>query len=168
MNVRLLTLVGAACALAGLISGCVGDRITGPGGAHPELQRLNWLVGDWSTEPDENGESFEEHWMAPRRQEMFGIGRTLRDGRERFVEYLRIAVDVDGVVYHAAPGGRLPATPFRAVEYGPRRAVFENPEHDFPQRIHYELLADGRMRVRIGADVNGTLKTSEWLLQPVR
>lgn len=134
----------------------------------PRLRRLDWLVGDWSAAPDESGSATEEHWMAPSTSSMFGIGRTLREGKEVSVEYLRIAAEPDGVVYYAAPGGRLPATPFHAVECGSRRAVFENLEHDYPQRIIYELQFGGSIKARIEGDVDGELKSSEWILRRIR
>ncbi len=106
--------------------------------------------------------------MAPSTASMFGIGRTLKDGEEVSVEYLRIAAEADGVVYYAAPQGRLPATPFRAVEYGQGRAVFENLEHDYPQRIIYELQFGGAIKARIEGEVDGELKSSEWVLRRIR
>jgi hypothetical protein len=33
---------------------------------------------------------------------------------------------------------------------GGKRAVFENPRHDFPQRIVYELSAEGHLIASIG------------------
>jgi hypothetical protein len=55
----------------------------------------------------------------------------------------------------ASPQGRAPATPFRLVEIGPGRAVFANPEHDFPRRIEYLRDGDG-MTVRVsGAGGDG-------------
>ena len=38
---------------------------------------------------------------------------------------------------------------FRLVESGDRRLVFENPDHDFPTRIAYELRDDGSLLVWI-------------------
>jgi hypothetical protein len=105
--------------------------------------------------------------MAANSRDMFGVGRTLSDGKEVFVEYLRLTVDRDGVVYCAAPGGRVPATEFCAVEYGSQRAVFERLEHDFPQRIIYELQSDGTIKARIEGKVNGTMKSSEWVFHRI-
>ena len=47
-------------------------------------------------------------------------------------EYLRIVERDGGLVYIAQPGGKT-AT----------RAVFDNPRHDYPKRIVYELTAEG-------------------------
>ena len=64
-------------------------------------------------------------------------------------EYLRIVERDGGLVYIAQPGGR-PPTEFTLVELTKSRAVFENPRHDYPKRIAYELSADGRLSATIG------------------
>lgn len=76
---------------------------------------------------------------------------TVRNGRSGF-ESARIAPLTDGgLAYFAQPGG-APATPFRLVDSGPQRAVFANPDNDFPHRIIYERAGD-RLTARIeGAD----------------
>jgi hypothetical protein len=53
-------------------------------------------------------------------------------------EFLRIVEKEGGLVYIAQPGGR-PPTEFVLTELGGRSAAFENPSHDFPERIEYKL-----------------------------
>lgn len=45
-----------------------------------------------------------------------------------------------------------------------RKVVFENPEHDYPQRISYELLNDGHLRATISL-ADGTAQRSWDYLQ---
>ena len=56
--------------------------------------------------------------------------------------------------------GRAP-TAFRLVEVSGQRAVFENPGHDFPQRIIYRREGD-TLHARIEGNQNGELRYSEW------
>lgn len=99
------------------------------------IGELSWLSGTWTSEHD--GSWTEEHWTAAKGQLMLGLGRSGSADKVASFEHLRIQLADDGTpVYLAAPGGRE-ATPFRMVEAGPASAVFENPEHDFPQRIRY-------------------------------
>ena len=64
-------------------------------------------------------------------------------------EYLRIVERDGGLVYVAQPGG-TPPTEFVLTEKGTTRAVFENPRHDSPQRIVYELSAEDSLSASIG------------------
>lgn len=96
---------------------------------------LAWLSGSWANEDE--GRWTEEHWTAPRGQLMLGVGRSGAANRPVGFEYLRIQPDEDGTpVYFAAPGGGE-ATAFRLVTVDSTMAVFENPDHDYPQRIRY-------------------------------
>ena len=107
--------------------------------AAPALADVAWLAGAWRGES--KGTRQEEVWLPPDGGLMLGLHRDVgASGRASF-EYLRIEQHADGVVYQASPGG-APPTPFRLVEAGPARAVFTNPEHDFPKRILYSLAGD--------------------------
>jgi hypothetical protein len=114
-----------------------------------EIGKLAWLGGCWQ------GEAGEECWLAPRGGMMVAVNRgPEREARPPAFELLRIVEDGEGLVLLAQPGGRSPATPFRAVEIGDSKVVFANPEHDFPQRITYWL--DGaRLMARVEAQKGG-------------
>jgi hypothetical protein len=96
---------------------------------------LAWLSGHWATA---SGESWtEEYWTAPRAGIMIGLSRAGRGETLGDWEFLRLEAGEDGVpVYWASPRGRTPVG-FRLVRADGANAVFENPSHDFPQRIAY-------------------------------
>lgn len=94
---------------------------------------FSWLAGHWRSESD--GRVSEEVWMMPEGGLMTGMGRTIRDGRAVSFEFLYIATGEDPA-YYAQPGGQPPVR-FGLVSKDGESAVFENPEHDFPQRIEY-------------------------------
>jgi len=103
--------------------------------AEPRVEDLKWMAGHWAATID--GVAMEELWLAPSGGLMLGMHREVKDGRATEFEFLRIAMTKDGVTYLPQPGGQPPTTPFKLVESGANRAVFANPEHDFPQRILY-------------------------------
>lgn len=76
-------------------------------------------------------------------------------------EYLRIVERHGGLVYVAQPNGS-PPTEFVLAEISATRAVFENPRHDFPQRIVYELSADGGLTASIGFMKGGKPQNFEY------
>jgi hypothetical protein len=123
-------------ALAGALVLVVGCRASpAPAGPPVPIGELAWLAGTWSG--TEAGTTTEEHWMAPAGGVMLGMNRTVGDGFV-FGEHLRIEETNAGTYYRAWPDGQEP-TSFRVVSAGPRRAVFENPAHDYPRRIVYAL-----------------------------
>lgn len=117
---------------------------------------LAWMTGTWTAV---EGDSIQEEcWSRPLGGILVGTGRTVIGGRARFFEYLRIEERDGGLVYVASPLGRG-TTDFRLTDGGSRRARFENPTHDWPTSIEYELRADGRLTARVG----GPGKTEEYV-----
>lgn len=102
---------------------------------------LGWLSGHWETS-DANGRWTEENWSDPRGGVMLGMSRTLSGDRLREFEFLRIQASEDGVpAYLAQPGGQPPVA-FRLTAHDATSATFDNPQHDFPQRIVYRRTGD--------------------------
>jgi hypothetical protein len=130
-----------------------------PAASAQEVGSLAWMAGTWGGA--KGGVESEESWTAPRGGAMLGVHRDVRAGRMVGFEFLRIDTEKDGVTYWASPGGR-PATPFRLKESGPKRVVFENPSHDFPQRILYWLGDDGTLNARIEGTLQGKPGSEEW------
>lgn len=111
---------------------------------------LQWLVGAWvGTRGSAGTTTIEERWSPPRGGAMLAVSRTVARERMTAFEFLRIVERDGGLVYFAQPGGR-PATEFVLTELADQRAVFENPRHDSPQRIVYELSSEGRLTASIG------------------
>jgi hypothetical protein len=144
--------------------GCGGATLllllamVGPAGAQPatRLQALHWLAGCWHSEIDEPGSG--EQWMAPAGGTMLGAARMLKGGRVVQAEFLQLRESATGqVVYSTHPPGQ-PGRSFRATEIGATVAVFENPAQDFPQRVIYRLLPDGRLAARVEGLRNGELR----------
>ena len=106
----------------------------------PTVSDLGWMSGRW--EAGEGGRWTEENWTAPRGGTMFGVSRSGRGEQVREFEFIRLQAGADGVVaYNASPGGR-PAVAFRLVARNGTSATFENPQHDYPQRIVYRRDGD--------------------------
>jgi uncharacterized protein DUF6265 len=79
----------------------------------------------------------------PRGGLMLGSGRTTRGDTLLDFEQTRIVVRGGRLVFAASPMGQPPAE-FPGVAVSDSAVTFENPEHDFPQRVIYR---------RAGADV---------------
>ncbi len=92
--------------------------------------------------------------MAPLGGTMLGMSRTVRGGTTREYEFLQIR-DVDGALaYIARPSGQAEAT-FRVKTLSASEVIFEDPAHDFPQRIIYRRNDDGSLTARIEGTMNG-------------
>jgi len=122
------------------------------------LSGLDQLVGTWVSE--HGRVRTEEHWLLPAGNVMLGINRTIRNGETGAYEYLRIEKGADGITYTASPSGQR-TTSFALIESNTSRYVFENPKHDFPQRIIYERAGD-RLVARIEGMRRGKPASAQW------
>ena len=86
---------------------------------------------------------------------MLAVTRVIRNGRMVSYEFLRVEeTDDGGLRLIAAPVGQA-TTAFMLSSIEPGAVTFENPEHDFPQRISYRLLDHDRLIARAEATADG-------------
>ncbi len=139
--------------MKGLFAAGLALLLMGQASPSASVADLGWMSGRWEA-VSANGRWTEETWSAPRGGIMLGHSRSGAGETAREFEFLRLQAGADGVpAYLAQPGGR-PAVPFRLAARAGTSATFENPAHDFPQRIRYVRTGD-RMVATISA-LDGT------------
>jgi hypothetical protein len=116
------------------------------------LDSFAWLAGCWVG--GSGSRQVEEQWMAPKGGAMLGMGRTIADGALREYEFLMLRVEGSDILYVAKPSGQ-PEASFKLAQIKDGAAVFENPAHDFPQRIIYRRESADRLVARIEGVRNG-------------
>jgi hypothetical protein len=122
---------------------------------HERIARVAWLAGCW--ENTRAGSRTAEHWMKPEGGTMLGMSRTTEGDSTIGFELLMISEEEEGLVYTAWPSGQS-ETSFLVADVMDSVVAFENPEHDFPQRIIYRLKADGTMEASIEGEVEGEIQ----------
>lgn len=125
----------------------------------PEMP--GWMTGAWGHE-DKEGWA-DEYWTPPRGDMMIGASRSGTGETLDFWEQMRIQKEDDGAVVLWAVSGDQKPVRFEAIMSAENSIVFENPDHDYPQRIHYwregkELkaeisLMDGSKAVKFSFDL---------------
>ncbi|WP_438483137.1 DUF6265 family protein [Oleiharenicola lentus] len=115
--------------------------------------QLTWLAGNWQL--IKNGRVTDEHWMAPSGGVLLGMSRTVAKGKVVEYEFMQIRGGPEGKLFFIAqPSGQKEAA-FAAISVSETEVIFENKEHDFPQRIIYTKQADGALL----AAIEGPTKT---------
>ena len=99
------------------------------------IQRLAWLQGCWEAASQER--TIEEQWMAPRGKSMIGVSRTVRGDSLAGYEIMVVREQRDQLAYEAHPSGQ-PSAVFLSRTVTDSSVLFENAQHDFPQRIGYQ------------------------------
>ena len=131
------------------------------------VDRFSWLSGCW--EGRVGDAVVEEIWSKPAGMTLVGVGRTVKNGRTQSFEFMQIREDKGTLVYLAQPQGRA-AVPFTfnpKPDSDPNLTTFENPTHDFPQRVIYEHKGN-MLLASIEGTLKGKLEREEFLMRRVR
>ena len=127
--------------------------LAGTAGAAGPNSSIDWIAGYWCGQIGE--ETFEEIWLTPHGEVTVGVGRSLKGDKTTGFEFFRIA-DIDGVQSFIAQPSGNPPTAFRRTDGGETWVRFENPEHDFPQRVEYRRDGDALHAEVAGPGKDGT------------
>jgi hypothetical protein len=123
---------------------------------------LGWLSGYWLS--CDGGREVSETWTGPRGGILLGNGVTTAADGEVSFEAMRIGPSASGISFYATPSGQSPAE-FPMKSAGAQDVTFENPAHDFPQRVIYRR--DGEQLIgRIEGVINGKERTATWAYRP--
>jgi hypothetical protein len=120
------------------------------------VARLQWIAGCWVS--DDGKERTEEFWLKPAGQSMIGLSRTVAGGKTVFIEYAQIAEAKGEIAYTVALGMGARPVSFKLIKSSDSEAVFENPAHDFPQRIIYRRESRDSLFARIEGKEKGVSK----------
>jgi peptidoglycan/xylan/chitin deacetylase (PgdA/CDA1 family) len=120
------------------------------------VDALSWLLGYWESRDEKSVTS--EHWrkVGENTIEVTGLSLALPDFNVTFLESIVVA-PLSGAVYFNAkvPHNKYPVA-FELTACTTQLAVFENTDHDFPNKITYNLASKGQLRVDVsGNDGNG-------------
>jgi hypothetical protein len=96
---------------------------------------------------------------------MLGVSRTVAAGRTIAHEFMQIRENDGRVVFIARPSGQAEAT-FTLVKSAAGEVVFENPQHDFPQRVIYRRAGE-TLTGRIEGTQNGKPRSAEFPMRRV-
>jgi hypothetical protein len=158
-RIPIAALLASALFAAG---GALAQAASAPAGAAAppatpqSLERAAFLAGCWRSDAAEAGSG--EQWLPLAGNTLLGVSRTIRRGETVAHEFMQIRQLADGsVAYVAQPSGQA-ETSFVLQPGGVHELVFENPGHDFPQRVIYRLAGPGQLRARIEGMRGGQLR----------
>ena len=106
----------------------------------PDLLPFQWLIGTWEM-PKSNGSVMLETWQVKDSKSLTGLGLKVTGRDTTLLETISLYYDKGDVWYAPAVTNQNYglAVPFKLVDSKTNQYTFENPEHDFPQRIVYEF-----------------------------
>ena len=128
-------------------------------------EQFSFLTGNWQSPMGKD--TFYETWTRTGPNQYAGKGYLLAKGDTAMREVLRLEKIGPHWVYIAAIDKQQP-TLFTLVEATPEKLVFENKEHNFPQRICYAAKPDGSMLAWIEGKLLGKVRKEEYPMTRVK
>lgn len=132
-------------------------------GPTPPLSAISFMTGCW-TGASSNGATIEERYSEAADNLLIGMTRYVRNNRVVDFEFTTIERTDSSFVMTPRPKG-VESDSFPLKEIADGRAVWENPKHDFPQRIIYRRGPDGSLVARIEGTTPRGEQHREWTMR---
>ncbi|MDF2187173.1 DUF6265 family protein [Paraflavitalea sp. CAU 1676] len=135
-------LLTARPALMALLMLCFLDQVQAqqPSAAVPDdFKKLHWLSGTWQRTNAKPGRSGYERWEMDGDRAMKGWGVSMKGNDTLITEKIRLEIKDNKIWYVAdVPENKAPVY-FELTSITPSGFICENPAHDFPKKISYQL-----------------------------
>lgn len=134
---------------------------------HSNIQLARWLLGTWKSETQKG--SLYESWQQQDKGLLLGKSYFLKAGDTIMLETIKLTQLKDGLFYLPSVknqnNGKEVA--FKASSVTTDTLVFDNPMHDFPQKIGYYRLENNSLRAEISGYKNGKHEVRTFLMKRI-
>jgi len=120
--------------------------------AGAKIQDLSWMSGRWIG--SYNSLPMEAQYSSSAGGMILGVSKIANGEITEFFEFEQIAQEGGSLVLRPMPFANK-GVEFPLKELNGSKVIFENPSHDFPSRIIYELKPSGDLLARIEGIQNG-------------
>jgi len=125
---------------------------------------VSWMAGHWQGQYQ--GSPMEAFYSNPDGGMILGMTKIASGKTLSFFEFERIEESENTLVLKPMPFANS-GVEFTLKELSEKRAVFDHPGHDFPERIIYELQENGQLLGRIEGTQNGQAVAEDFLFTKV-
>jgi hypothetical protein len=124
--------------------------------SYDELQKAKWLLGEW--EKSDSLGILKETWISKDDSTFFGQSYYIQNKKDTLHdEQIELVQDGEHLIYKTTVKGENndAPIPFQMTKDEDSLLVFENPKHDYPQKIQYKLLKNGSLIATVSGKQNG-------------
>jgi hypothetical protein len=144
---------------------------TGKGNGSPmnqQIEKMNWLIGKW--QGDAEAGKVTEIWEKENDSVYVGKSYSLRNADTVSSERIRLEAHKDKLFYIPVvkDQNRGEVVRFTLTSSHPNQLVFENPQHDFPQKITYSLITNDSLFAEISGRYKGQQESEKYPMHRVK
>ncbi|RXR17237.1 hypothetical protein EQG63_10620 [Flavobacterium amnicola] len=130
----------------------------------PLIEKANWFLGEWENQSKMG--DFTENWEKLSDSTFMGIS-IVKQGKDTvFHENVVLEQKNDSLFYNVAiKGNTEEVTSFYLTSFTDKQLVFENPKHDYPTKIIYNLISPDSISASIHGKVKGVEQSETYPMQ---
>lgn len=124
--------------------------------SYDELQKAKWLIGEW--EKSDSLGTLKEIWKSKDDSTFTGQSYYIQNEKDTLHnEQIELTQDGEHLIYTATVEGENnnKTIPFQMTKEMDSLLIFENPKHDYPQKIQYKLEKNGNLIATVSGKQNG-------------
>ena len=134
-----------------------------------ELQKANWLLGEW--EKTDSLGTLKESWQTLDDSTFVCQSYYIINKKDTVHnEQIQLTEDQEHLIYSATVKGENNDEPvsFQMTMDEDSLLVFENPKHDYPQKITYKLKKDNTLLATVSGKLSGKVSTESYPMKKIK
>jgi Domain of unknown function (DUF6265) len=136
---------------------------------YDELEKANWMLGEW--EKTDSLGTLREIWERLDDSTFVGLSYYIQNKKDTLhMEQVELMQNGDHLIYSATIKGENNDSPipFQMTKDEDSLLVFENPKHEYPQKIQYKLMKNGSLVALISGKQNGKNSSENYPMNKVK
>lgn len=136
---------------------------------YDELEKANWMLGEW--EKTDSLGKLREIWERLDDSTFVGLSYYIQNEKDTLHnEQVELMQNGDHLIYTATIKGENNDSPipFQMTKDEDSLLVFENPKHEYPQKIQYKLMKNGSLVATISGKQNGKNSAENYPMNKVK
>ena len=137
--------------------------------SYDELQKAKWLLGDW--EKTDSLGTLKEIWVIKDDSTFVGQSYYIQNKKDTLHnEQIELIQDGEHLIYSATVKGENndTAIPFQMTKDEDSLLVFENPKHDYPQKIQYKLFKNNSLVATVSGKQKGKISSENYAMTKIK
>ncbi|GAB3715403.1 DUF6265 family protein [Flavobacterium koreense] len=136
---------------------------------YEELEKANWILGEW--EKTDSLGTLREIWERLDDSTFIGLSYYIQNKKDTLHnEQVELMQNGDHLIYSATIKGENNDSPipFQMTKDEDSLLVFENPKHEYPQKIQYKLMKNGSLIATISGKQNGKNSAENYSMNKIK
>ena len=129
-----------------------------------KIKAADWLIGNWENSSSEG--VLNENWEKVNDSTFSGTSYFIKGKDTLHFESIKLSQNGEKLIYIATVKGQNNDKPvsFPSTSETENKLIFENPQHDYPQKITYTKGANNTFTAEISGKLQGKLTTERFVM----